>query len=65
MNATDLMLYWEIIRVCWISIKIHECTLWTECRTPRVISSLFWDVTQLRLVVTDVSGQTVKPIFRG
>jgi hypothetical protein len=28
-------------------------------------SSLFWDVTQHKLVVTDVSGQPVGPVFRG
>ena len=27
--------------------------------------SLFWDVTQRRLVVTDVSGQPIRPIFKG
>ena len=27
--------------------------------------SLFWDVTQRRLVVIDVSGQSVGPIFKG
>jgi hypothetical protein len=29
------------------------------------IYSLFWDVTQRILVVTDVSGQPVGPIFKG
>jgi hypothetical protein len=28
-------------------------------------SSLFWDVTQRLLVVTDVSGQPIGPIFKG
>ena len=28
-------------------------------------SSLFWDVTQCRLVVTNVSGQLTAPIFKG
>jgi hypothetical protein len=27
-------------------------------------SSLFWDATQRRLVVTDVSGQTIGPIYK-
>jgi hypothetical protein len=27
-------------------------------------SSLFWDVTRRRLVVTDVSGQPIDPIFK-
>ena len=27
--------------------------------------SLFWDVTQRRLVVTDVSGQLIGPSFKG
>ena len=27
--------------------------------------SLFWDFTQLRLVVTDVSGQPILSIFKG
>jgi hypothetical protein len=29
------------------------------------MSSLFWDVMQRLLVVTDVSEQTVDPIFKG
>ena len=28
-------------------------------------SSLFWDIGQCRLVVTDVSGQSVGSIFKG
>ena len=28
-------------------------------------SSLFWDVTQLRMIVTDISGQPTGPIFKG
>jgi hypothetical protein len=28
-------------------------------------SSLFWDVTQRRFVVTDISGQPVGPNFNG
>ena len=27
--------------------------------------SLFWDVTQRRLVITDVSGQSLCPVFKG
>ena len=30
----------------------------------QMISSLFWDVMQRRLVVTDVSGQPIGPIFK-
>jgi len=29
------------------------------------LRSLFWDVTQRRMVVTDVSGQPIAPIFKG
>ena len=28
-------------------------------------SSLFWDVTQRREIITDVSGQLITPIFKG
>ena len=28
-------------------------------------SSLFWDVTQRKLLLTDVSGQPVGPVFKG
>jgi hypothetical protein len=28
-------------------------------------SSLFWDITQSRLVVTDISGQHIDPILKG
>jgi hypothetical protein len=34
---------------------LHKSSLWRF--------SLFWDVTQRRLVVTDVSGQPIGPIF--
>jgi len=30
-----------------------------------LIFSLFWDVTQGRLIVTDVLEQTIAPIFKG
>ena len=30
-----------------------------------VSCSLFWDVTQRRMVVTDVTGQHIGPIFKG
>ena len=30
-----------------------------------VRSSFFWYVTQRRLIVTDVSGQPIRPILRG
>jgi hypothetical protein len=36
----------------------------TASATVQVKSSPFWDVTQRRLVVTDVSGQPIGPIFR-
>jgi hypothetical protein len=35
----------------------------TQMFTPR--SALFWDVTQCRLIVTNISGQPINPIFKG
>jgi hypothetical protein len=34
-------------------------------RHTKLRSSLFWDVTQHRMVVTDFSGQPIGPTFKG
>ena len=39
-------------------------TLEWDFTTPTYRSSLFWDVTQGRLVVTNVSVQPIGPIFK-
>ena len=38
-----------------------------DFRLPRGVNKIFvfWDVTQRRLIVTDVSGQRIGPIFKG
>jgi len=40
---------------------------WRQVRgtVASIISSLFWDVTQRRLVVTDVSGKRIGPVLEG
>jgi len=44
--------------------EVDKCKISGCCRGV-VRSSLFWDVTQRLLVVTDNSGQLIGPIFEG
>ena len=55
----------ELIRVRVQYASRQHCCKAHKRPLPFIRSSLFWDVTQRRLVVTDVSGQTVGPIVNG
>ena len=48
----------------YIEVDYIEFSIVTVLRTSNLKSSLFWDCTQRRLVVSDVSGQPVHPIFK-
>jgi len=44
----------------WVNSVWFQASAATQMRPP-----LFWDVTQCRLVIADVSGQSIGPIFKG
>jgi hypothetical protein len=52
------------------NVTILVCTTsalarWSLNKPKEEKKLLFWDVTQPTLVVTDVSGQPIVPIFKG
>ena len=50
---------------CWSEVLEHRDRRIQASAAEEKKASFFWDVTQRRLVVTDVSDQMFVPIFRG
>jgi hypothetical protein len=56
-----------LVREMWRKVEKIDMDEWYSMhRTSKHMrSSLFWDITQHKLVVTNVLGQPVGPIFKG
>jgi hypothetical protein len=49
-----------------VSFFIVNDGSWASCDIKiKLRFSPFWDVTQRKLVVTDISGQPIGPVFKG
>jgi hypothetical protein len=73
-----LSIYWRLMLKCTLQELLMKCftrrsfdyvkrivTLWIRVYNSVLIPSPLWDVTQYRLVVTEVSGQPIASIFKG
>jgi len=54
----NIIYVWRVPMKMWREISVQEHSLYLRY-------SPFWNVTERRLMVTDVSGQPICPVFKG